>query len=120
MLDERIYDDLKNLCDKYYESQEKSKEIVEKFNKSVDDKEKDDQKKKLDQLNSKIVQQGKEFKERMTEAVNNLCSKAKSPIVDYYAEKVMSPIDSVGDTSRYNRINRLRDLDNTVESLLRN
>lgn len=58
-----------------------------------------------------------EFTESIKDAVETICKNIDNPVVEYMKQKVMSPFDISADESRYNRINRLRDLDEYIDQL---
>lgn len=54
MIQENTLDKLKSLCDEYYKAQEKCSSIVERFNKSKDDDERNELQEQLEKNNKSI------------------------------------------------------------------
>lgn len=117
MIQKSTFDKLKSLCDEYYKAQEKCSSIVEKFNESKDDDERNELQEQLEKNNKSIKACADEFTELIKDAVETICMNVDNPVVEYMKQKVMSPFDTSADESRYNRINRLRDLDEYIDLL---
>lgn len=118
MLPQSIYDHLKSLCDEFYSSQEQVQDIVEKFNSSMDDVARDNLRKEMASTNDKIENVSKSFMGEMKQSVDDICNGEKDSIADYMKQKVLSPFDVSSDASKYNRINRLKELDEYVDTLI--
>ena len=117
MIQESTLDKLKGLCDEYYKAQEKCSSIVERFNESKDDDKRNELQEQLEKNNKSIKACADEFTEVMKNTVETVCKNIDDPVAEYLKQKVMSPFDTSADESRYNRINRLRDLDEYIDQL---
>lgn len=117
MLPQSIYDHLKSLCDEYYSLQEQVQDIVEKFNSSMDDVVRDNLRKELASTNDKIKNVCKSFMGEVKQSVDDISNGVKDAIADYLKQKVLNPFDVSSDASKYNRISRLKELDEYVDTL---
>ena len=117
MIQDSTFNKLKSLCDEYYKAQEKCSSIVERFNVSKDADERNELQEQLEKNNKSIKACADEFTELIKDAVEAICKNVDNPVVEYMKQKVMSPFDTSADNSRYNRINRLRDLDECINQL---
>lgn len=117
MIQDSTFNKLKSLCDEYYKAQEKCSSIVERFNKSKDDDERNELQEQLEKNNKSIKACADGFTESIKDAVETICKNVDNPVVEYMKQKVMSPFDTSADESRYNRINRLRYLDEYIDQL---
>lgn len=117
MLQQSIYDKLKKLCDDYYTSQIEAQKIVENFNLSHSDDERNSLCEELNETNKRIKTYADEFSKEIRCAVDDLCGNTDDSIADYMKQKVLSPFDVSSDASKYNRINRLKELDEYVDTL---
>lgn len=117
MLPQSIYDHLKSLCDEFHSLQEQVQDIVEKFNTSEDEEERDKLKEDLASTNDQIRNAGKKFMDEIDHAIDDICKSVDDSITDYMKQKVLSPFEVSLDASRYNRINRLKELDEYVDTL---
>mgnify|MGYP004498453743 CR=1 FL=1 len=117
MLHQSIYDHLVSLCDEYYLLQEQVQDIVVKFNTSMDDVARDNLRKELASTNDEIENVSKSFMGEVKQSVDDICNGVNDSIAGYMKQKVLSPIDVSSDASKYNRINRLKELDEYVDAL---
>ena len=117
MLQQSIYNKLKKLCDDYYAAQAEAQKIVDNFNQPHCDDERNSLCEKLNETNEKINTYADEFSKEIMSAVNDLCNDTDDAITEHMKQKVLSPFDTSADNSRYNRINRLRELDEYVDSI---
>lgn len=117
MLPQSIYEHLRSLCDEYYSLQEQVQGIVEKFNSSMDDVARDNLREELAGTNDKIENVSKSFMDKVKQSVDDICNGVKDFTADYMKQKVLSPFDVSSDASKYNRINRLKELDEYVDTL---
>lgn len=118
MIEKERYDELKKLCDKYYEIDAELDNLIELFNKSSIE---DFRNGLLPQISKNIMgldKAGETYvKEVNTEAgdlVKGIDLDVNVFINNMY-RKTISNVATDGDTSRYNRLNRLKELDRLVD-----
>lgn len=115
MIQQNIYEKLKQLCDDYYTLQAEAQKVVDGFNNSHSGDERNSLREKLKEVNEKAKACADEFSKIIRDTLTDLCRDNDDPVVENLKHKVLSPFDTCADNSRYNRINRLMELDKYVE-----
>lgn len=118
MIAEERYDELRKLCDKYYEIDAELDNLIELFNKSSNE---DFRNGLLPQISKKIMELDKAG-ETYVKSVNTDADDLVRGIdldvnvfINNMYRKTLSNVATNGDTSRYNRLNRLKELDRLVD-----
>lgn len=95
---------------------QKHEKIVNDFNQSHSDNEKNSLCEQLIEINERMKTCADEFLKDIRDAVDDFCGDMDNVVVENLKQKVLSPFDTSADESRYNRINRLKDLDEYVDT----
>lgn len=118
MIAEERYDELEKLCDKYFEIDAELDALIELFNKSSIEVFRNGL---LPQISKKIMELDKAG-ESYVKSVNTEAGDLVRGIdldvnvfINNMYRKTLSNVATDGDTSRYNRLNRLKELDRLVD-----
>lgn len=118
MIAKERYNELEKLCDKYFEIDAELDDLIEQFNKSSIE---DYRNSILPKISKKIMEQDKAGETYVKEVNKEACDLVKGIDLDINVfinnmyRKTLSNVASDGDTSRYNRLNRLKELDRLVD-----
>lgn len=118
MITTERYNELEKLCDKYFEIGEELDRLIEQFNNSSIESFRNEL---LPQISKKISEQDKAaetyVKEVNSEAANLIkgIDRVKNFNINRAYSYATSNFDRHNDSSRYNRLNRLKELDELVD-----
>lgn len=118
MIEKERYNELEKLCDKYYEIDAELDNLIELFSKSTIE---DFRNSLLPQISKKIMEldkAGESYVKSVNTEADDLVRGIDLDVnvfINNMYRKTLSNVASDGDTSRYNRLNRLKELDRLVD-----
>lgn len=118
MIAKERYNELEKLCDKYFEIDAELDNLIEQYNKSSIEDFRNDL---LPQIGKKIMEldnSGETYVKEVNKEADDLVRGIDLDVnvfINNMYRKTLSNVATDGDTSRYNRLNRLKELDRLVD-----
>lgn len=117
MLEQKVYDKLKELCDKCHAAKEELDAFINNSGSFSDTQLRKKQTEDLAKANEKVKKASDEFFKELNNAIDEICKDIDNPVAESMKQDVLDDNHNSPDNSDYNRINRLRDLDEYVDTI---